>query len=179
MGKAKVGEVIPAGQRGGGPGNPALYTLNPKWKAKQAILAKQASEQPTGIAPAYSTQASSETEIAPILIKQGAALNRAADYALEAVEYMGRVASGRVRVPATVRLAAARDIAGIAGVSFDRVEAALERQRAAGADANLAPLLAKLLEARALAARKAGAVDVDAAQQPGESGQISGTPTGG
>ena len=86
-----------------------------------------------------------------------------------AARYLGRVASGRIKGEQW-RMRAAEsllDRGGVVAATIDRA-----RDRAAAADAaSLAPLLARLAQAQALAARKASATDA-------ETGQTSGTPDG-
>lgn len=156
-------------------GTPDIYTHSPQYRAslqREDIRAETSEPIP------ISATASHNTGFHKLLTHQSVALLEVSAGAQEAARYLVAVASGRKRGEQW-RMTAARDVLDRVAATGATVSAAQQAQAsAARADADLAPLLAKLLEARALAARKAGAVDVDALPQTGESGQESGTPTG-
>ena len=88
---------------------------------------------------------------------------------VKAATYLARVASGRIKGEQW-RMRASESLLDRGGVVAATIERAADRAAAADA-ASLAPLLARLAQAQALAARKASATDA-------ETGQTSGTPTG-
>ena len=141
-------EVIPA------PKVP-FYQHSPSWRKHAGLVA---SAQQSG-----NDQRVSKAESA-----QTIALDALAEHAVQAATYIGRVATGRAKGEQW-RMRAAADVLDRIGATAATVDR--QRERAAGADvAALAPLLARLAQAQALAARKAGATDA-------ETGQTSGTPS--
>ena len=145
-----------------GAGKVPFWQLSPAWQASQARKAGQAAAGqpvPVGANPPNNVEAA-----------QSLALDALAIYAVKAAHYLGRVATGRAKGEQW-QIRASSDVLDRLGVTGATVAAA--RERAAGADAaSLAPLLARLAQAQALAARKAGATD---AQIEPDSGQTSGT----
>jgi len=184
MGKAQAGEVIPARRnradhlpKGGRPG---FHMHSPSYKAHLADKARAKGDLATiERAPLPVTGAGAENlAFHQLLTNQSVALTEIGEGAGEAARYLVAVAMGRKKGEQW-RMTAARDVLDRVAATGATVSAAQQAQAsAARADADLAPLLAKLLEARALAARKAGAVDVDATQQSPETGRISGTQAG-
>lgn len=156
-------------------GTPDIYTHSPQYRAslqREDIRAETSEPIP------ISATASHNTGFHKLLTHQSVALLEVSAGAQEAARYLVAVASGRKKGEQW-RMTAARDVLDRVAATGATVSAAQQAQAsAARADADLAPLLAKLLEARALAARKAGAVDVDATQQSPETGRISGTQAG-
>ena len=138
---AAGGEVIPA------PKVP-FWQMSPKWQAGQIAKTPQDDK------PFHNVESS-----------QSLALEELAEHAVQAARYVGRVATGRAKGEQW-RMRAAADVLDRIGVTGATVAAA--RERAAGADAaSLAPLLARLAQAQALAARKAGATDAETGQSSG------------
>jgi hypothetical protein len=142
---AAGGEVIPA------PKVP-FWQMSPKWQAGQIAQTSQADK------PFHNVESS-----------QSLALEELAAHAVKAATYIGRVATGRAKGEQW-RMRAAESVLDRIGATAATIDR--QRERAAAADAaSLAPLLARLAQAQALAARKASATDA-------ETGQTSGTPTG-
>lgn len=138
------GEVIPA------PKVP-FWQMSPKWQAGQIAQTSQADK------PFHNVESS-----------QSLALEELAAHAVKAATYIGRVATGRAKGEQW-RMRAAESVLDRIGATAATIDR--QRERAAASDAaSLAPLLARLAQAQALAARKAGATDA-------ESGQTSGTPS--
>lgn len=145
---AAGGEVIPA------PKVP-FWQMSPKWQAGQIAQTSQADK------PFHNVESS-----------QSLALEELAAHAVKAATYIGRVATGRAKGEQW-RMRAAESVLDRIGATAATIDR--QRERAAASDAaSLAPLLARLAQAQALAARKAGATD---AQITPESGQTSGTPS--
>ena len=146
---AAGGEVIPA------PKVP-FWQSSPNWQKKVGALAANARS--------HSEQTQSKAETA-----QSLALDELAGHAVKAATYIGRVATGRAKGEQW-RMRAAESVLDRIGATAATIDR--QRDRAAAADAaSLAPLLARLAQAQALAARKASATDA-------ETGQTSGTPDG-
>ena len=142
---AAGGEVIPA------PKVP-FWQMSPKWQAGQIAQTSHADK------PFHNVESS-----------QSLALDELASHAVKAATYIGRVATGRAKGEQW-RMRAAADVLDRIGATAATIDR--QRDRAAAADAaSLAPLLARLAQAQALAARKASATDA-------ETGQTSGTPDG-
>ena len=142
-----------------GAGKVPFWQLSPAWQASQARKAGQAAAaQPitVGANPPNNVEAA-----------QSLALDALAIYAVKAAHYVGRVATGRAKGEQWA-LRSSMDLLDRLGVTGATVAAA--RDRAAADAASLAPLLARLAQAQALAARKASATDA-------ETGQTSGTPS--
>lgn len=114
--------------------------------------------------------------ITPVLTKQIDSLRTLAEGGADAAKYLVQVARGRKKGDQW-RMRACSEI-------LDRIDATgatVERARAAGANAaigaaDLGALLSKLAEARALQARKAGAIDAETGQTSGKAPALSVVP---
>lgn len=150
-------------------GRPDIHTLSPGWQAhqrKQAAIQAQDNQPPARL--------NNQTELSSFLSHQSVAFAEIGPMLVDAAKYLGAVASGRKKGEQW-RVTTARDLldrGGVTGATIERAQAAATG--AAQSEADLGQLLARLVEARKLADRRAEAVD--AAQQTAETGQKPGTP---
>lgn len=154
------------------PGSADLHIHAPQVRAAQTAAA-MAEIEPAPVP--VSANDSANPGFHRLLTNQSVALLQISFAAPDAAKYLAAVACGRKKGEQW-RMAAARDVLDRVAATGATVTAAQMAQAAAArADADLVPLLTRLADARALAARKAAAVDVDAVHKQAESGQISGT----
>ena len=165
---AKRGRVIGGRTKGT---NPELYKLSAQYKASRAVPI------PPDIQPVVAPQAaprSMSPALERLLKNQSVGLIEVSDGAPEAAKYLVAVATGRKRGEQW-RMRAAESILDRTGVTGSTVERAqIAAQAAAGAGADIAPLLERI--GQALALRQRAATAIDAVQQTPETGQKSGTP---
>ena len=129
-----------------------FYQHSPSWRKHAGIVAS-------------AQQSGNDQRVSKAEASQSLALDALADHAVQAATYIGRVATGRAKGEQW-RMRAAADVLDRIGATAATVDR--QRERAAGADvAALAPLLARLAQAQALAARKAGATDAETGQSSG------------
>jgi len=161
-------------------GRPDLHKLSPNWQKaeakRQAEALAAAGGSIPGSAPALDTAqggalvhqannppgSAGEQHASQFLARQGVSLARLLEHAPDAVEYLGKVVRGRVKVPAGLRLQACFKVLDAGGINAqvgERIEAALKQP----GGASLQSLAAKLIEAANLAKSRA------------ETGQKSGT----
>ena len=150
------------------PPNPNLYLSSPSYKASQrakevqALAAVPPQSTPSGNAPTVSHQ------FGRLLTNQSVGLIEVSEGALDAARYLVAVATGRKKGEQW-RMRAAESILDRTGVTGSTVERAqIAAQAASSAGADLGAMLTKLVEARALAARKQGATDAETGQTPGK-----------
>ncbi len=165
----EAGEGKPKGRKPPGPPRHNLYQSAPNYiasqKAKEAAAIAPVS--PTPIAPGNASTVSHQ--FGRLLTNQSVGLIEVSEGALDAARYLVAVATGRKKGEQW-RMRAAESILDRTGVTGSTVERAqIAAQAASSAGADLGAMLSKLVEARALAARKQGATDA-------ETGQTSGKP---
>ena len=130
-----------------------------------------------GALPGIIPSGSSAETVTSVTVSPGGIASRMSQYQSDAFDalgpslvkaatYLARVASGRIKGEQW-RMRASESLLDRGGVVAATIERAADRAAAADA-ASLAPLLARLAQAQALAARKASATDA-------ETGQTSGT----
>lgn len=161
-------------------GNRELHKLSPNWRKAEAKRQAEAlagsgvipgTEPRTAVAQGGELVAQSLTSKASaqdngtgqFLARQGVTLASLIEHAPDAVDYLGKVVRGRVKVPVGLRLQACFKVLDSAGINAqvgERIEAALK----APGGASLQSLAAKLIEASNLAKSRA------------ETGQTSGKP---
>ena len=164
---AKRGRVIGGRTKGT---NPELYKHAPSYKAAQAVSLP--ADTPALI-PQCETRSHSPA-LERLLKNQSVGLIEVSDGAPEAAKYLVAVATGRKRGEQW-RMRAAESILDRTGVTGSTVERAqIAAQAAAGAGADIAPLLERI--GQALALRQRAATAIDAVPQTPETGQKSGTP---
>lgn len=172
-----AGEIRPLQ---GKSGNRELHKLSPNWRKAEAKRQAEAlagsgvipgTDPQTAIAQGGELVAQSLTPKASdpdigtgqFLARQGVSLARILEHAPDAVDYLGKVVRGRVKVPAGLRLQACFKVLDAGGINAqvgERIEAALRQP----GGASLQSLAARLIEASELAKKRQ------------EIGQTSGTP---
>ena len=172
-------------------GRKDFHTLSPKWQAGQAKRAQAAAVQEAAakaieaglvepgtitveprqiqtIAPQSSTP-SHDVKFHDVVKNQAHALHELSTIAVEAAQYIGKVVRGKVKGEQWRVRGAEFVLQSIAATGSTVERAQIAAQAASSAGADLGAMLTKLVEARALAARKADATDA-------ETGQTSGKP---